>query len=148
MSFFVERLGLIISENIQTGAGNNINGPCCIEVPPWCVGRLGKFYLYFADHAGSHIKLAYADKISGPWTLCKGGVLDLAAFTGAYDHVASPDIFIDCAKNEVRLYFHARSHKHACEQWTFAATFSDGLNFSPATGTISSILPKTFSLGW
>ena len=33
MSFFVERLGLIISENSQTGAGNNINGPCCIEVP-------------------------------------------------------------------------------------------------------------------
>ena len=133
MSFFVERLGLIISENIQTGAGNNINGPCCIEVPPWCVGRLGKFYLYFADHAGSHIKLAYADKISGPWTLYKGGVLDLAAFTDAYDHVASPDIFIDCAKNEVHLYFHARSHKHAREQWTLAATSSDGLNFSPAT---------------
>ena len=59
--------------------------------------------------------------------------IDLAAFTDAYDHVASPDIFIDCAKNEVRLYFHARSHKYAREQWTFAATSSDGLNFSPAT---------------
>ena len=39
MSIFVERLGLIIAENIQTGAGNNINGPCCIEVPSWCVGH-------------------------------------------------------------------------------------------------------------
>ena len=133
MSLFVERLGLIISKNIQTGAGNNINGPCCIKVPPWCVSHFGKFYLYFADHAGSHIKLAYADKISGPWTLYEGGVLDLAAFTDAYDHVASPDICIDSAKNELRLYFHARSHKHAREQWTFAATSSDGLNFRPAT---------------
>ena len=82
---------------------------------PWYVGHLGKFYLYFADHAGSRIKLAYADKISGPWTLYEGGVLDLAAFTDAYDHVASPDIFIDYAKNEVRLYFHARLHERVRE---------------------------------
>ena len=100
---------------------------------PWYVGHLGKFYLYFADHAGSRIKLAYADKISGPWTLYEGGVLDLAAFTDAYDHVASPDIFIDYAKNEVRLYFHARLHERGREQWTFAATSSGGLNFRPAT---------------
>lgn len=132
MSIAVERLGLIVAPSLQLGAGDNINGPCCIAVPDWCVNRLGHFYLYFADHAGSRINLAYADAITAPWTLHKGGVLDLSGFVDAYDHIASPDIVIDAEQRQLRLYFHARAHSRDREQWTFAAVSNDGLHFKPA----------------
>lgn len=132
MSVRVERLGLIIAAETHPEAGDNINGPCCIAVPDWCANRLGRFYLYFADHAGSHIKLAYADSITGTWMLHAGGVLDLSGFADAYDHIASPDIVIDDEQRQLRLYFHARSHTHGREQWTFAAVSDDGLHFRPA----------------
>ena len=129
MSLTVERLGLIIPPFMHVADDHNINGPCCIEVPDWCVSRLGRFYLYFADHAGSHIKLAYADHIIGPWAIYEGGVLDLSDFKDAYDHIASPDVIIDNERKQVRLYFHARSRSRGREQWTFAASSNDGLNF-------------------
>ena len=132
MSCVAQRLGLIIAPESHPAAGNSINGPCCIAVPEWCPNRLGRFYLYFADHAGSHIKLAYANEIAGPWRLHEGGVLDLSGFGDAYDHVASPDIFIDHSDRQLRLYFHARSCSRGREQWTFAATSGNGLHFSPA----------------
>lgn len=132
MTISIERLGLIIAPDTHPGAGNNINGPCCIEVPDWCPDRLGRFYLYFADHSGSHIKFAYSDKITGPWLLRDNGVLNLSEFRDAYDHIASPDIVLDAVAREWRLYFHARSHARGREQWTFAASSSDGLNFRPA----------------
>ena len=132
MSVSVERLGLIVAPSLQPSAGNNINGPCCIAVPNWCESKLGRFYLYFADHAGSHIKLAYADVITGPWTLHKGGSLDLSGFADAYDHIASPDIVIDAEQRQLRLYFHARARSRGREQWTFAAVSNDGLYFKPA----------------
>lgn len=101
-------------------------------MPDWCTNRLGCFYLYFSDHAGSHIKLAFADEITGPWTLYDGGVLNLSGFADAYDHIASPDILIDAEQRQLRLYFHARSHSRGREQWTFAAASEDGLHFMPA----------------
>ena len=113
-------------------AGDNINGPCCICVPDWCTHKLGRFYLYFADHNGSCIKLAYANLITGPWELYEGGVLDLSGFTDAFDHIASPEIVIDDEHQQFRLFFHARAHSRAREQWTFAAVSNEGLNFKPA----------------
>jgi hypothetical protein len=47
-------------------------------VPPWIDDPLGRFYLYFADHKGSHIRLAYADEVEGPWTVHRPGSLHLA----------------------------------------------------------------------
>lgn len=132
MSLVVERLGLIIAQLTHVAAGHNINGPCCIEMPEWCVSRLGRFYLYFSDHVGSHIKLAYANNIVGPWTIYEGGVLGLSDYKDAYDHIASPDIIIDEERRQLRLYFHARSRSRGREQWTFAASSEDGLNFRPA----------------
>ena len=72
----IKRLGLVISPALQKNVGNNINGPCCLLVPDWCSKRLGKFYLYFSDHSGDCIKMAFSDKISGPWKVKNGGVLD------------------------------------------------------------------------
>jgi hypothetical protein len=39
--------------------------------------RLGKYYLYFADHKGRYIRLADADDIAGPWTIHPPGSLHL-----------------------------------------------------------------------
>ncbi len=55
----------------------NINGPCLIKVPEWVSNPLGKYYLYFSHHKGSNIRLAYADELSGPWTIYQPGVLNL-----------------------------------------------------------------------
>src|SRR3989344_884408 len=126
----VKRIGLVISGNdMPIGERDNINGPCCIEVPRWCKQRLGRFYLYFADHQGHHIKLAFSNQLHGPWSIYAGGVLNLSRFTDAYDHVASPDIYIDHENKRIRLYFHARSRMKARQQWTFAAVSDDGINF-------------------
>lgn len=42
------------------------------QVPSWVPKPLGKYYLYFAHHRGSYIRLAYADNIAGecPARLC------------------------------------------------------------------------------
>ena len=47
-------------------------------MPDWVVGRLGRYYLYFADHKGSFIRLAYADRLTGPWRVHPPGSLALA----------------------------------------------------------------------
>jgi hypothetical protein len=40
-------------------------------------GKLGKYYLYFADHKGRYIRLAYADSVVGPWKVHVPGSLQL-----------------------------------------------------------------------
>src|SRR5436190_17801802 len=57
--------------------GQNINGPSLIRVPDWVEKPLGKYYLYFAHHRGKYIRLAYADRLQGPWTIHKPGTLSL-----------------------------------------------------------------------
>src|SRR5205807_6327614 len=37
----------------------------------------GDYYLYFADHKGSYIRLAYADRPTGPWAVHPPGSLHL-----------------------------------------------------------------------
>ena len=54
--------------------GDNINGPSLIRVPDWIPSALGKYYLYFAHHQGTYIRLAYADQLEGPWRLYSPGV--------------------------------------------------------------------------
>lgn len=58
-------------------AGHNIQGPSVIAVPPWVEAPLGRFYLYFADHKGHQIGLAYADQLEGPWRVHPAGALTL-----------------------------------------------------------------------
>ncbi|PZQ57246.1 MAG: hypothetical protein DI570_20210 [Phenylobacterium zucineum] len=57
--------------------GANIEGPSLIRTPDWLPGRLGRYYLYFADHKGDYIRLAYADHLEGPWTVHTPGALQL-----------------------------------------------------------------------
>ncbi|TGP23371.1 hypothetical protein, partial [Mesorhizobium sp. M1D.F.Ca.ET.234.01.1.1] len=56
------RHGPIITPGMLPGDdGANINGPSLIRVPDWLPGRLGAYYLYFAHHTGTYIRLAFAD---------------------------------------------------------------------------------------
>jgi hypothetical protein len=68
----------IITADLHPTIGVNIQGPSMIRVPDWIGNRLGDYYLYFADHKGSYIRLAYADHPAGPWTVHPPGSLHLA----------------------------------------------------------------------
>jgi hypothetical protein len=70
--------GPIISPASHPSIGLNIQGPSLIRVPDWVEPRLGAYYLYFADHKGSYIRLAYADALAGPWHVYPPGSLQLS----------------------------------------------------------------------
>ena len=83
-------------------------GPSVIRVPAWIEHPLGRYYMYFAHHKGTYIRLAYADSLNGPWNIYEPGVLNVGdtIFTrpqpdppdsspNLYTHVASPEIFVD-----------------------------------------------------
>lgn len=67
----------LITPNSHPAAGSNINGPSLVRMPDWATGRLGPLHLYFADHKGRTIRLAWAERIEGPWTLHEPGALTL-----------------------------------------------------------------------
>ena len=68
----------IITPDLHPSIGHNIQGPSLIRVPDWVSEPLGSYYLYFADHKGSYIRLAYADDLRGPWKIHPPGTLQLA----------------------------------------------------------------------
>ena len=70
--------GPIIHAGLDPSIGANIQGPSLIKVPSWVQNPLGKYYLYFADHKGGYIRLAYADHLLGPWQIHVPGSLQLA----------------------------------------------------------------------
>ena len=76
----VQRLldGPIITAATHPSIGANIQGPSLIRVPAWVEEPLGRYYLYFADHKGAYIRLAYADDLLGPWHVHEPGSLQLA----------------------------------------------------------------------
>ena len=54
--------------------GGNINGPSIIRVPDWIpiserVHPSAKYYLYFGNHRGDDIRMAWSDSLTGTWTL-------------------------------------------------------------------------------
>ena len=73
----VERLrdAPIIGPDLHPTIGANIQGPSLIKVPDWIENPLGAYYLYFADHKGRYIRLAYADDPLGPWRIHPPGSL-------------------------------------------------------------------------
>jgi hypothetical protein len=76
----VERLpgNPIIRQRMDARMGGNVQGPSLIRVPSWVKEPLGRYYLYFADHKGAYIRLAYADRLQGPWRTHEPGSLQLA----------------------------------------------------------------------
>lgn len=144
--------------------GHNINSPMVIALPKWLakkdrVSPKAKYYMYFAHHAGTYIRMAWAERIEGPWTLHnvgqnvdldKKGVLSMYSKTedGYCDtmrisnrvittgHIASPFVVLDNENKKFILYFHGGrtciddSQKRLSPQRTFVATSNDGLDFA------------------
>jgi hypothetical protein len=71
------RDGPIIGPETHPSIGVNIQGPSLIRAPDWLPGRMGQYYLYFADHKGDYIRLATADALAGPWRVHPPGSLHL-----------------------------------------------------------------------
>ncbi|HJP07389.1 MAG TPA: hypothetical protein QF882_08065 [Arenicellales bacterium] len=133
--------------------GSNINGPSLIRVPDWVEQPLGHYYLYFAHHKGTFIRLAYADALTGPWTIHTPGVLDVSQSLFAatdpaepppeqrpswanilpggylYAHVASPDVHIDESRRQIHMYYHGLLSNG--DQMTRVAYSDNGLSFTP-----------------
>ena len=130
-------LNPILTPSSSATIGDNINGPSLIRVPDWVERPLGRYYLYFAHHAGKFIRLAYANQLSGPWTVYEPGTLRLEEARSCRDHVASPDVHVDETRREILMYYHcpsggnvdANGRVDINQQQTFLAASSDGLRF-------------------
>jgi hypothetical protein len=132
--------GPIITQDMHPSLGDNINGPSLIRVPDWVSNPLGKYYLYFAHHGGKHIRMAYADEITGPWQIHVPGVLQLEQ-TVCRNHIASPDVHLDSVNKRIVMYFHG---PYADFQHSFVATSDDGLNFTPQSTNLGPFYFRVF----
>lgn len=154
----VERLGNgpIIYKGmpgLKGNLGDNIDGPSVIKAPAWLKHPLGKYYMYFAHHRGTYIRLAYADRPAGPWHIYKPGTLRLSQMQQCHNHVASPDAFNDSVHQRLLLYFHCPDESvkvrraRPYEQVTHVATSKDGLHFNPVQRGFASPYMKVFRWG-
>lgn len=132
----------IIVPALDARMGTNIQGPSLIRVPDWIDNPLGRYYLYFADHRGEYIRLAYADSLTGPWKVHTPGTLTLeqshfpltcppcsvpaGSTAPAYAHIASPDVHVRDDLQQIVMYLHGRDPE---VQVTRRAVSADGLHF-------------------
>lgn len=132
----------IITQAMAPSLGDNINGPSLIRVPDWFTDPLGRYYLYFAHHHGKHVRMAYADKLAGPWTIYNPskGVLTLEQ-TVCHSHIASPDVHLDHDNQRVVMYFHGPFSDF---QHSFVAASCDGLTFNPQTTNLGPFYFRVF----
>ena len=159
----------LIYPDMDDRMGGNINGPSIIRVPDWVRNPLGKYYLYFADHKGQYIRMAYADAVLGPWTMYVPGVLHVvhslfepvdlpeppkamrpdwsASLKGGYlyAHVASPDVHVDEEGHQIRMYYHGLLPDG--DQQTRIAYSPDGLIFTPRSPLLGPPYFRAFSYG-
>ena len=153
----------IIFPEMDQSLGNNINGPSLICVPNWISNPLGCYYLYFAAHQGSYIRLAYADDLEGPWHIYKSGSLQLveslfpteispqiSKYANKYyniPHIASPDVHIHEESQEIYMYYHGLQLD--LRQMTRVARSKDGIHFVAEPEIISPSYLRVFNYnGW
>jgi hypothetical protein len=113
-------------------------------VPDWIENPLGNYYLYFADHRGTYIRLAYADNLLGPWKTHEPGSLQLdeshfptslpqkqpGTSYPQYAHIASPDVHVRDDLQKIVMYVHGQDPgKGVGRQVTRLATSKDGIYF-------------------
>lgn len=146
----------MIGKHGRRNRGPNFNGPSLIQVPDWIENPLGRYYLYFAHHHGSHIRMAYANRLEGPWRIYGPGVLQVEE-TPAYDdvprdHVASPDVHVDHERKKIRMYYHGDPRPgwpDAPYQMSYVARSSDGLEFESLPDPLGSAYFRVFEhQGW
>ena len=172
----VERLldAPIIDASTDPSIGTNIQGPSLIRAPDWLEAPLGRYYLYFADHKGSYIRLAYADVLAGPWTVYAPGSLQLeesrflneppdvspamrvqlaARAAPGTDflreattpHIASPDVHVDDTNELIVMYFHGLEDPGL--QVSRVATSRDGIHFEAAPEVLGRSYMRVFGHG-
>jgi hypothetical protein len=154
----------LISLTTSKSLGDNINGPSVIRVPEWISHPLGRYYMYFAHHRGTHIRLAYADSFHGPWKIYEPGVLNVRDTIFyqpppdspsdpalPYTHVASPEIYVDEPNHRLIMFVHGMwtdgkswpsspraagewLQKNGYSQFTQTVSSQDGLHFQPSGG--------------
>lgn len=157
----------LIDAGSHPSLGENINGPSVIRMPEWAPG-LGRYHMYFAHHRGRHIRLAFADRPEGPWTVHPPGALEVGAsgfvaedltpgtvegtgFAAAgggdwlYAHVASPDVHVDHEGRRILMYFHGLLPDG--DQRTRLAVSRDGLSFVPLAPLLGPPYFRVFSHG-
>ena len=88
----------IIAPGLHPSIGVNIQGPSLVRVPEWVADPLGRYYLYFADHKGRHIRLAYADALTGPWRIHAPGSLRLEDTPFPNEPPAAPPAMVRAAE--------------------------------------------------
>ena len=147
----------IIYPKMDESLGNNIAGPSLIRVPKWIKNPCGRYYLYFSAHKGDFIRLAYADRLEGPWQIYKKGTLQLEEslfpttpskqkvkitqdprYKGpdeSMPHIASPDVHVLNDKEEIWMYYHGLLENG--RQMTRVASSKDGIHFVPEPDIIS-----------
>lgn len=128
---FAENPILSPTPRVDALVGSNINGPSLIRVPDWLPNPLGRYYLYFAHHQGTFIRLAYADRLAGPWRVHSPGTLRLED-SHFLDHIASPDVHVDEDRRLIRMYYHGIVRLEGHEQYTRVAQSADGIHFTAA----------------
>lgn len=129
--------------------GANINGPSIIATPDWLPGRMGRYYLYFAHHSGTSIRLAYADDLAGPWRIYAGGTLHLDDAPGCRGHIASPDVHVDEARRRIVMYFHGPL-RGGEGQFSFIAISPDGISFTASPAPLAPFYLRVirYGAGW
>ena len=100
----VERLadGPIVGPALHPSIGVNIQGPSLIRVPDWVERPLGRYYLYFADHKGRYIRLAFADDLAGPWQVHPPGSLRLEDTPFPSEPPAAPPALVQATEERMR----------------------------------------------
>jgi hypothetical protein len=147
----------IIRESmLPSEEGVSINGPSLIRVPDWVPHPLGRYYLYFAHHAGESLRLAYADHIEGPWKIYEPGALQLKDQKAVENHVASPEAVVDEASHQIYLFYHGwvPGHKTVSDAGEFwdrqcssVAVSSDGIHFRPLNTIVGPSYLRVFAHG-
>ncbi|MBP7141807.1 MAG: hypothetical protein KBA71_07855 [Opitutaceae bacterium] len=124
--------------------GESINGPSLIRVPDWVQNRLGRYYLYFAHHDGKYIRFAYANEISGPWTLLQGGLLPVGRQQALRGHIASPEAVIDEETRQIYLFTHGPPREGGGSQVSTVAVSPDGRTFRDLGGVVGPAYLRVF----
>lgn len=153
----------IIHPGLARTIGTNINGPSAIRVPDWIKAPLGRYYLYFADHRGDHIRLAHADEITGPWHVHEPGALHLedsgfptrsselepparfrrsVASGDLRPHIASPDVHVDHVRRLIVMHYHGLERD--CSQTSRRTVSGNGLDFRDPQPTGADFYARVF----
>jgi hypothetical protein len=167
----------LITLKSSSTLGGNVNGPTVIRVPEWVDRPMGNYYMYFANHMGGFIRLAYADAVTGPWTVYEPGVLhvkDTAFYreqpdpieplADFYTHVASPEIFVDSTRRTIVMWVHgwwtngerwpasptaarAWARQQGYGQYTQPAESIDGVHFTTRPAITKTSYLRVFQRG-